>query len=68
MKLVSLIEANFVVSLNRDEIQIIIGAIREAKDALEDWEFPIRMGATIAETNTLQQHWKEILGAREDER
>lgn len=58
-----LIEADddLVVSLTREELRIIFGSIREAREVLDDWEYPIRMGAEIAEAERLQADLRKIL-------
>ena len=49
------------ITLDRRELRTIVSAIGEAIEALEDWEFPIRVGASIQEARDLRAQLDEVL-------
>lgn len=50
-----------VVHLTKAELAILANALNETREALEDWEFPIRVGANPSEAEDLRRRLKTIL-------
>lgn len=55
-------EASAAVLLKEPELLILVNALNETLEALEDWEIPIRVGARVEEIEKLNQSIREILG------
>lgn len=55
MKTVEVGKECVTISFTKDEIGFIGNAINETFEALDDWEFPIRTGTSIAEAQAIQQ-------------
>lgn len=49
-----------VLRVNTLELDLLCSAIREASEALEDWEFEARMGCTRAELRDLALQIRDI--------
>ena len=54
-------EGELVVATSRDELALMAGAIGEALEAVEEWEFGTRLGATPDEARHLRDRVSEIL-------
>jgi hypothetical protein len=66
MDLVETREGEVVVRLRRRDLDLLGSALREASEALEDWEFETRMGCTRLEANHLATQLRELEpGSRE---
>ena len=50
-----------VVATTRDELVIMAGAINEALEAIEEWEFDSRLGVTSARARELRDRLKEVV-------
>ena len=50
-----------VVCISRFELQLLSSALGEALEAVEEWEFHTRLGATCAEAEELRTRIREIL-------
>lgn len=46
-----------VIALTGDEAAFLANAINEAREAIADWEFPIRLGFTLDEADAL---WTQL--------
>ncbi len=51
-----------VLALSRDQLLLLSGTINEALEAVEDWEFSTRLGATTAEARRLQEDLNDVIG------
>jgi hypothetical protein len=52
-----------VIAATRDELAIMAGAINEALQAVEEWEFDTRLGATPDQARMLRDRLNEVLRA-----
>ena len=50
-----------VLAATRDELAALAGAINEAIEAVEDWEFQTRLGVTCADARSLRSRIVELL-------
>lgn len=41
-------------TLDRQELVLLVNALNEAREAVEDWEFQTRLGGTVEEAQRLQ--------------
>jgi hypothetical protein len=62
MNLVKRTNDQYVIQVTWDELRILLNAINETLEAVEDWELPIRVGAEVHELKALQS---SIRGLRE---
>jgi hypothetical protein len=53
--------AQVVLHLTRAELLLLAGSVNEAIDAVEDWEFPIRVGAQKAAVRTLRSELASLI-------
>lgn len=53
----------WVVATTRDELTVLAGAINEALEAVEEWEFDTRLGVTPARARALRDRPSEVLRA-----
>jgi hypothetical protein len=60
MKMLHLIGTSAVVSLTEHELMILANSINETREAIEEWEFETRVGASSAEAELLHQQIKAI--------
>ena len=60
MELLDIKEESVIVQLSREDIHAISGALNEALENLDDWEFEIRMGFTINEIKSLLAEFRSI--------
>ena len=52
----------FNVTLNRSELLILCHCIKEARNELPDWEFPIRVGAKTEEADAILTMLQDAAG------
>lgn len=52
-----------VVATTRGELAVLAGAINEALEAVEEWEFDTRLGVTPEQARTLRDRLNEVLRA-----
>ena len=52
-----------VVATTRDELAVLAGAINEALEAVEEWEFDTRLGVTPEQARALRDRLNEVLRA-----
>jgi hypothetical protein len=50
-----------VLHLTRAELLLLAGSVNEAIDAVDDWEFPIRVGAEKAEARALRSELGDLI-------
>ncbi len=50
-----------VLELQRHELLVLANALNEARELIEDWEFPTRLGVTLAEAETLLSNLRHLL-------
>ena len=53
-------QGEFVVAISRDELSLLANAITEALEAVEEWEFETRLGATRDHAKVLRTRLKEL--------
>jgi hypothetical protein len=53
--------AQVVLHLTRAELLLLAGSVNEAIEAVEDWEFPIRVGAEKAAARTLRSELANLI-------
>jgi hypothetical protein len=53
--------AQIVLHLTRAELLLLAGSVNEAIDAVEDWEFPIKVGAEKAAARTLRSELTSLI-------
>lgn len=53
--------AQVVLHLTRAELLLLAGSVNEAIDAVEDWEFPIRVGAEKAAARALRSELGDLI-------
>jgi hypothetical protein len=54
------------IRFTKNELIIMINAINESQEAIEPWEFPIRMGANVDEAEQLRWRLNEVLASIKD--
>lgn len=52
-----------VIATTRDELATMAGAINEALEAVEEWEFDTRLGATPEQARALRDRLNDVLRA-----
>lgn len=58
----------FTLDLSARDLMTLHGGLREALEALDDWDFPIRMGVTAEEARSLMTRLRAIVeGPRSDD-
>jgi hypothetical protein len=50
-----------VLHLTRAELLLLAGSVNEAMEAVEDWEFPARLGADKAAARTLRSELADLI-------
>ena len=50
-----------VLHVTRAELLLLAGSVNEAMEALEDWEFPIRLGADMADARVLRSELSGLI-------
>lgn len=55
-----------VLSLSRDELLLLAGSINEAIEAVEDWEFPTRLGAEKDQARALRGELRRVISELPD--
>ena len=50
-----------VLSVTRAELLLLAGSVNEAIEAVDDWEFPIRLGASVAEATALHNELRNLI-------
>lgn len=58
---VEVAEDELVIATTRDELGVLAGAINEAIEAVDDWEFQTRLGVTADEARALRSRLGELL-------
>jgi hypothetical protein len=43
------------------ELLLLAGSVNEAIEAVDDWEFPIRLGASVAEATALHKELRDVI-------
>ncbi|MCC5830685.1 MAG: hypothetical protein JJU36_14660 [Phycisphaeraceae bacterium] len=61
MDLIEIEQETGVCRLTADEIAMLLNAINESSQALEDWEYSTRMGFERAAVDKLRQSLKDML-------
>lgn len=56
-------ENELVIATTRDELAVLAGAINEALEAVEEWEFDTRVGATPDQARELRDRLNAVLKA-----
>lgn len=51
----------FDIRLSESEIMLLANALNEARELIDDWEFPTRLGASLQEAETLRSKLASIL-------
>jgi hypothetical protein len=54
MNVISVDKDHALLSLSSDDLALLCQAINESIEALDDWDYPIRMGFSIEEARALQ--------------
>jgi hypothetical protein len=50
-----------VLHLTRAELLLLAGCVNEAMEAVEDWEFPARLGADKAAAGVLRSEFSDLI-------
>jgi hypothetical protein len=50
-----------VLTLSREQLLLLAGSVNEAIEAVEDWEFPTRLGAEKEEARRLRADLNEVI-------
>jgi hypothetical protein len=50
-----------VLHVTRAELLLLAGSVNEAIEAVDDWEFPTRLGATAAEATALHKELHDLI-------
>jgi uncharacterized alpha-E superfamily protein len=50
-----------VLHVTRAELLLLAGSVNEAMEALEDWEFPIRLGADMEDARVLRSELSALI-------
>jgi hypothetical protein len=50
-----------VLRVTRAELLLLAGSVNEAMEALEDWEFPIRIGADMEDARVLRSELSALI-------
>jgi hypothetical protein len=50
-----------VLRVTRAELLLLAGSVNEAMEALEDWEFPIRIGAGVEDARVLRSELSALI-------
>jgi hypothetical protein len=48
--------------LTRVDLLLVAGSVNEATEAVEDWEFPARLGADTADARALRAELGDVIG------
>ncbi|WP_353112388.1 hypothetical protein [Microbacterium sp.] len=54
-------DRDVVIVVTRDDLVLLSNAVSEALEALEEWEFSIRVGASTAEARAMKAALKDLL-------
>ncbi len=54
------------VRLSKSELIVLANAINETQEAVEEWEFPTRVGAETHEAENLRQELKALLSSMKE--
>ncbi len=57
------VDDELVVATTRDELAVLAGAINEALEAVEEWEFDTRLGVTPEQARALRDRLNDVLRA-----
>lgn len=52
---------DIVIHLTRAELLLLAGSVNEAIAAVDDWEFPTRLGATLEEARALRKELHDLI-------
>jgi hypothetical protein len=63
MEMIHLERDSATVRLTETDLVILANAINETQNAIEAWEFPIRVGADLAEAEALRQRLSSLLAS-----
>ena len=47
--------------VTRAELLLLAGSVNEAIEAVDDWEFPTRLGASVAEATALHKELHDLI-------
>jgi hypothetical protein len=50
-----------VLTLTRDELLLLRGSVNEVIEAVEDWEFPIRLGVDKSKARALRAELRRVI-------
>ncbi|MFT4296056.1 MAG: hypothetical protein QM582_11660 [Micropruina sp.] len=57
------VDDELVFAMTRDELAVLAGAINEALEAVDEWEFDTRLGVTQAQARELRDRLNDVLRA-----
>ncbi len=63
MEMIHLEHDSATVRLTESDLVILANAINETQNAIEAWEFPIRVGGDLAEAEALRQRLSSLLAS-----
>ena len=61
MKLVNA-EGQIALYVTREQLVLLANSVNEALEALEEWEFPIRLGMEVAEAERVSDELSRLIG------